>query len=49
MSRKHVVGSVDRRGQQNAVLVFVTLMDLPNDSKHNEASFLTILTVTLYL
>ena len=26
MSRKHMVGSVDRRGQQNAV--FATLMDL---------------------
>ena len=46
MSRNHMVGCVDRCGQQNAVLV--TLMDLPNDSKHNEATFSTISTTMLY-
>ena len=39
-----MVGSVNRRGQQNAVS-----WTLPNDSKHNEASFSTISTDKLYL
>ena len=45
MSTKHMVGGVDRRGQQNAV--FATFMDLVK--RHNEASFLTISTDMLYL
>ena len=47
MGRKHMVGSIDRRGQQNAV--FATLMDLPINLKDNEASFSTILMDMLYL
>ena len=47
MSKKHAVGSVDRCGQQNAV--FATLMDLANDSKHNETSFSMISTDMLYI
>ena len=46
MSRKHMVGSVDRCHQQNEVF---SMWGLPNDSKHNEASFSTILTDMLYL
>ena len=50
MSRKHMVGSVHRRGQQNAKMQYLRcLWTLPNDSKHNEASFSTISTDTLYL
>ena len=54
MSRKHMVGSVHniihRRGQQNAKMQHLRcLWTLPNDSKHNEASFSTISTDILYL
>ena len=50
MSRKHMVGSVHRRGQQNAKMQYLRcLWTLPNDSKHNEASFSTISTDILYL
>ena len=47
MSRKHIVGSVRRRGQQTQYLR--RSWALPNDSKHTEANFSTILTYTLYL
>ena len=41
---------VYRRGQQNAKMQYLRcLWTLPNDSKHNEASFSTILTDILYL
>ena len=45
-----MVGSVHRRGQQNAKMQYLRcLWTLPNDSKHNEASFSTISTDILYL
>ena len=45
-----MVGSVHRRGQQNAKMQHLRcLWTLPNDSKHNEASFSTISTDILYL
>ena len=47
MSRKHMVGSIGRRGQQMQNLR--RSWTLPNDSKHNEASFSTISIDMLYL
>ena len=45
-----MVGSVHRRGQQNDKMQYLRcLWTLPNDSKHNEASFSTIPTDILYL
>ena len=45
-----MVGSVHRRGQQNAKMQYLRcLWTLPNDLKHNEASFSTISTDILYL
>ena len=38
MSRKHMVGSVDRRGQQNEV--FATLMDLAKRFEAQRSQFL---------
>ena len=45
MSRKHIVGSVHRHGQENKV--FVTLV--ASNLKNTEANFSTILTDMLYL
>ena len=47
MSREHIVGSVHRRGQQTQHLQ--RSWALPNNSKHNEASFSAIFTDTLHL
>ena len=45
-----MVGSVHRRGQQNTKMQHLRcLWTLPNDSKHNEASFSTISTDIVYL
>ena len=48
MSRKHMVGSVDI-GVANKTKHLRRSWTLPNDSKHNEASFSTISTDMLYL
>ena len=47
MGRKHMVGSIDRRGQQNAV--YATLMDLANRFEAQLSQFLTISMDMLYL
>ena len=48
MSREHIVGSVHRRGQQNAA--FATLVGLTKRFEaYYETSFSAILTDTLYL